>query len=45
MIQAHALLVCIMGNIGMVVAGVLVDLTGVRSSTLSRKHPVPSHFT
>jgi hypothetical protein len=29
----------------MVVASVLVDLTGVRSSTLSRKHPVPSHFT
>jgi hypothetical protein len=29
----------------MVVASVLVDLTGVRSSTLSCKHPVPSHFT
>jgi hypothetical protein len=45
MIQAHALLVCMMGNVGMVVAGVLVDLTGVRSSTLSRKHPMPSHVT
>jgi hypothetical protein len=45
MIQAHALLVCSMGNVGMVVAGVLVDLTGVRSSTLSRKHPVASYFT
>jgi hypothetical protein len=29
----------------MVVVSVLVDLTGVRSSALSRKHPVPSHFT